>query len=56
MTQLSFNGEKFRLQPMIGHTISFHSCEKLFDQSEFVLFIILIDNFPWSESHHVYNN
>ena len=41
---------------MIGQTITSHLCEKLLDQSEFVLFIILRDNFPWSESQHVCND
>ena len=41
---------------MIGQTITSHLCEKLLDPSEFVLFIILRDNFPWSESQHVYND
>lgn len=41
---------------MIGQTVTFHLWGKPFDQSEFVLFIILIDNFPRSESEHVYDN
>ena len=51
-----FTNEIFRLRPVISQTITSHLCGKPFDQSEFELFIILRDNFSWSESQHVYNN